>query len=104
MTKQKTNYDDLALMMVAIISVMSILGLVLFIKSGLTGNYFIAEENTLPKIDVQEYKGSPAFYCKDDNAFALWTRTAADAVMKLDYSCTQSDVNEHVSCCYPPKE
>lgn len=100
----ETNYNDIALMMTAIISVIAILGLVFMLKSGATGNFFLSKENTLPELRPQDYKGSPTFYCKDSEAFALWTRTSVDAVLKLGYSCTQSDLNKDVSCCYAPKE
>ena len=103
MAKNTTDYDDLALIMAAIISCIAILGLVLFLKSGMTGNFFKANEDAMLKIAQPTYKGTPEFYCQE-GAFALWTRQAVDAVLRLDYGCTVSEVNKEVTCCYPPKD
>lgn len=102
----KMNYDDIALMMTAATSVIAILGLVLALKSGLTGNFFLTEQNKVIDITqpLETYTGSQTFYCKDDKAFALWKRTTVDIVMQLGYSCTQSDINKEVTCCWPPEE
>ena len=100
--KNSKNYDDIALIMAAVISVVAILGLVLFLKGGLTGKYFATKESQIIEIIQPAYKGSADFYC-NPGAYALWTRNAVDAVLKLDYSCTVSDVNKDVTCCYPPQ-
>jgi len=98
------NYDDWALVMTAVISCIAILGLVFALKSGLTGNFFKSDDAKSLQIAQPSSKASPTFYCKDSDAFALWTRNAVDAVIRLDYSCTISDVNNDVTCCYAPKE
>ncbi|GEM_PF-4794141 len=103
-SKNSTSYDDWALIMTAVISCVAILGLVFLLKSGLTGNFFKSDDAKSLQIEQPTFKGSPTFYCKDSNAFALWTRNAVDAVLRLDYSCTISDVNNDVTCCYAPKE
>ncbi|MBI4140971.1 hypothetical protein HY485_03995 [Candidatus Woesearchaeota archaeon] len=100
---KKTNYDDWALVMAAIISCIAILGLTLFLKSGFTGNYIANNANQILEISQPVYQGSPAFYCNEE-AFALWTRQTVDAILRIGYSCTVSDVNKDVTCCWPPKE
>lgn len=89
--------------MAAVISCIAILGLTLFLKGGTTGNYVANNENQFIQISQPVYKASQEFYC-DEEAFALWTRQAVDAVIRIDYKCTISDVNKDVTCCWPPKE
>ncbi|MBI4141567.1 hypothetical protein HY484_01425 [Candidatus Woesearchaeota archaeon] len=100
---KKINYDDWALVMAAVISCIAILGLTIFLKGGFTGNYLANSENQILEISQPAYKGSAEFYC-DQGAFALWTRQAVDAVLRIDYKCAISDVNTAVTCCWPPKE
>ena len=100
---QKTNYDDIAMVMAAVISCIAILGLVLFLKGGLTGNSAKTTEGYLLEITQPSYHGSETFYC-DNKAFALWTPSTINAVLKLDYQCIPSDINKDVTCCTPPNE